>query len=111
MCVDTSAFDPYIIVTGSNDNQVHVWDSRNLDQSLLKLESHTDQVTQTKFSPLQGNLLASSSSDSQVIVWDLASAESAVKFVHAGHQARVSDIAWNLNEKDTLASVSDDNIL
>ncbi len=64
MCVDTSPFDPYMIVSGSNDNQVHVWDSRNLSCSLLKLEYHSDQVTQTKFSPLQGNLLASSSSDS-----------------------------------------------
>jgi hypothetical protein len=44
-------------------------------------------------------------------VWDLASSESALRFVHAGHQARVSDIAWNLNERDTIASVSDDNIL
>ena len=26
MCVDTSAFDPYIIATGSNDNQVSLWD-------------------------------------------------------------------------------------
>lgn len=26
MCVDTSAFDSHVIVTGSNDNQVSLWD-------------------------------------------------------------------------------------
>jgi histone-binding protein RBBP4 len=32
-------------------------------------------------------------------------------FVHGGHQTKISDISWNLNEKLTLASVSEDNVL
>ena len=32
-------------------------------------------------------------------------------FIHGGHTARISDIAWNLNERLTLASVAEDNIL
>jgi histone-binding protein RBBP4 len=32
-------------------------------------------------------------------------------FIHGGHQAKVSDISWNHNEKLTLASVSEDNII
>jgi histone-binding protein RBBP4 len=32
-------------------------------------------------------------------------------FIHGGHTSRISDIAWNLNERLTLASVAEDNIL
>jgi len=50
-----------------------------------------------------------------VIIWDLSKIgegpESELLFTHGGHQARVSDISWNLNEKLTLASVSEDNIV
>lgn len=37
MCVDTSPFDPCFIATGSNDNQVSLWDQRNLSIPLVKL--------------------------------------------------------------------------
>jgi WD40 repeat protein len=37
MCIDTSAFDPFLIVTGSNDSKVSVWDQRNLSAPLINL--------------------------------------------------------------------------
>lgn len=113
MSVDASPFDQNIIVTGSMDGLVSLWDCRNLSQALHSFKDHEGDVTQTKFASLHPSLLASSGSDKQVLVWDISKIgeESELMFVHAGHTARVSDISWNSNEKLTLASVSEDNII
>ena len=124
MCVDTSPFDPCLILTGSMDCSAALWDLRNMQQPLFKFLFHKDHLTQCKFSPLQPQLLATSSADNLVCLWDLAQINdendeaknttgmpNELKFVHAGHQAKVSDIAWNQNEKMTMASVSEDNVV
>jgi histone-binding protein RBBP4 len=68
-------------------------------------------------------MLASASSDRRVMCWDLArcgleQTEEEKKdgppelvFIHGGHTARVSDISWNLNERQMMASVAEDNVL
>jgi histone-binding protein RBBP4 len=95
-----------------------------MTQPIHRLTWHKDHITQTKFSPLQPNLLATSAGDCLVCIWDLskigeAPTESDLRdgtppellFVHGGHQAKISDFSWNLNEKLTLGSVSEDNVL
>jgi histone-binding protein RBBP4 len=118
MCVDASPFDPYLLLTGSTDSTVALWDQRNMGKPIFWLRGHSGDITQAKFSPMQANLVASSSADKRVIVWDLAKIKEEgtedqpeMMFVHGGHQAKVSDIAWNLNEKLTIASVCEENIL
>jgi histone-binding protein RBBP4 len=34
-----------------------------------------------------------------------------LKFIHAGHKSKISDLSWNINDKLMIASVEDDNIL
>ena len=80
-------------------------------------------MTQVKFSRQQSNILASSSNDRRVIVWDLAKCGDSQTeaerrdgppeqaFIHGGHTNKVSDISWNLNERLMMASVAEDNIL
>jgi len=102
---------------------VAVWDIRNTKIKLFSLKAHKDEVTQVKFSRQQSNLLASSSNDRRVIVWDLARCGDSqteeqrrdgppeLAFMHCGHTNNVSDISWNLNERMMMASVAEDNIL
>lgn len=68
-------------------------------------------------------MLASSSSDRRILVWDLARCGAAqteeekrdgppeLVFIHGGHTSKIQDISWNLNERLMMASCSEDNIL
>lgn len=123
MCVEASSFDENLLITGSVDFTSAIWDTRFMNKCVFNMRGHTDQVTQAKFSPLQPNLVATSSGDCRVMVWDLSrigdpQTDEEMKdgppellFVHGGHIAKVSDISWNLNEELMLASVSEDNSL
>jgi histone-binding protein RBBP4 len=114
-----------LIITGSADRTVAVWDTRNLKSKLFTLKKHTDEVNQVKFSRHACNLLASGSSDRTVVIWDLSrigmdytlseeekrDGPAECVFIHGGHTAKISDLAWNLNERVMLASVAEDNIV
>jgi len=111
------------LITGSQDKTVALWDTRNLSQKICSLKKHDDDVTQAKFSRQQVNIIASSSSDRRVLLWDLSrlgkeqteeekiDGPPELVFMHAGHTANIRDISWNPNERLTLASIADDNIL
>ncbi|KAJ1623038.1 hypothetical protein T492DRAFT_884248 [Pavlovales sp. CCMP2436] len=42
---------------------------------------------------------------------DAADGPSELLFIHAGHTAKISDLAWNPNDDWVIATVSEDNIL
>jgi len=50
MSVDFSPFDSNLIITGSADCAVAVWDQRNLKSKLFQLKQHKSEVTQVRFS-------------------------------------------------------------
>jgi histone-binding protein RBBP4 len=72
MCVDYSPFEENLMITGSVDKSIAVWDTRNTKTKLFSLRSHTDDVNQVKFSSKSSNILASSSSDRRILMWDLS---------------------------------------
>ena len=72
MSVDCSPFDQYLMITGSADNTVAVWDIRNPKSKMFSLKSHSKDVNNVRFSKMQSNLLASSSHDRRIMVWDLS---------------------------------------
>lgn len=123
MCVEASNFDENLLITGSVDSIAAIWDMRYMNKYIFNMTQHTDVVTQAKFSPLQPNLVATSSGDCSVMVWDLSrigekqtdeemkDGPPELMFVHSGHISKVSDISWNQNEELMLASVSEDNNL
>ena len=123
MSVDYSPFDSTLMATGSADRSVSVWDRRNMKSKLHSLRQHRDEVNQVKFSPLSANLLASSSADRRIMLWDISrigqkqteeekrDGPPELIFIHGGHTSRISDIAWNMNERLMMASCAEDNIL
>ena len=72
MSVDYSPFDANLMVTGSVDRSVAVWDIRNTKTKLFSFRQHKDDVNQVKFSRHACNLIASASTDRRIIVWDLS---------------------------------------
>ena len=111
------------MITGSAATTVAVWDIRNVKSKLFSLRSHTRDVNNVAFSKMQSNLLASSSHDRRIMIWDLSRFEKPqteeekqdgppeLLFVHGGHTDRPSDLSWNLNERLMMASTADDNVL
>ncbi len=112
MCVDTSHYCPHMFITGSMDSTAKLWDLRTTTP-VHTLTNHTSDVTQSRFSPLHSTLVATSSADHTVCVWDLSKIDEnkELMFIHAGSTHKVSDIAWNHNETYTLASVTEGNQL
>lgn len=51
LSVDYSPFDKNLMITGSADRTIGVWDTRNMKTKLFSLRAHRDEVNQVKFSP------------------------------------------------------------
>lgn len=49
MSVDYSPFDTNLLVTGSADGSVAVWDTRNIKSKLFSLRHHKDEVISTMY--------------------------------------------------------------
>jgi histone-binding protein RBBP4 len=112
-----------LLLQGSTDTTVALWDLRNMKRKVHSFEGHKGGVYQLEWAPFSETVLASCSSDRRVHVWDLSrigeeqSPEDAedgpaeLLFIHGGHTAKISDFSWNRNEDWVAASVSEDNIL
>ena len=96
---------------------------RNLAKPLHTLTHHAEEVFQVQWCPHAETILASCGADRRVMLWDLArvgdeqTGEEAADgppellFIHGGHTAKVSDLAWSWEEEFVLASTAEDNIL
>ncbi|KAJ8295751.1 Histone acetyltransferase type B subunit 2 [Rhodotorula toruloides] len=124
--VNAVAFAPHnenILITGSADKTVALWDLRNLKFKLHTFESHQEEVLQLAWSPTNETIFASASGDRRINLWDVSKigleqtpedAEDGppeLMFVHGGHTARPTDLAWSPNEPWTLCSAAEDNVL
>jgi len=122
-CLAFSPFHETVLVTGSADKTVGLWDMRNLSERAHSFEAHNDEVLQVAWSPYHETILASASADRRINLWSLSEigAEQTPEdaedgppellFVHGGHTSKLSDFTWNPNEPWVLASVAEDNIL
>ena len=95
---------------------------RNFKSRLHSFESHQDDILQLQWAPFAETILASSSGDRRLNVWDLSrigdeqtpeDAEDGppeLLFVHGGHTNKISDFGWNQNEDWVICSVAEDNV-
>ncbi|KAG4143569.1 hypothetical protein ERO13_D06G198900v2 [Gossypium hirsutum] len=123
-CVDWNRHDINLILTGSADNTIHMFDRRNLSSGspVHKLVGHSAAVLCVQWSPDKSSVFGSSAEDGILNIWDhekigkrqdttglkAPNAPPGLFFQHAGHRDKVVDFHWNTSDPWTIVSVSDD---
>mmetsp|Transcript_42086 Transcript_42086/g.85942 ORF Transcript_42086/g.85942 Transcript_42086/m.85942 type:complete len:420 (-) Transcript_42086:1931-3190(-) len=123
-CLDFNPKSENLLLTGSADKTIALWDLRNTSTKLFSFHSHQDEVTQVQWSRSRLEIFASCSQDRRLCVWDIQRIEEVqgkdnyaedgppeLLFIHAGHTSRISDFCWDPVDPWVIASVAEDNIL
>ncbi|URD98274.1 Histone-binding protein RBBP4 or subunit C of CAF1 complex [Musa troglodytarum] len=124
-CVDWNPHDQNLILTGSADNSVRMFDRRNLTSGgvgspIYKFEGHKAAVL--CWSPDRASVFGSAAEDGFLNIWDhervgkkkeragtkTPNSPPGLFFQHAGHRDKVVDFHWNASDPWTIVSVSDD---
>ena len=66
----------HLIVTGSDDSSVKVWDlrliSEGAEEEVLNFSWHTEPITSIKFQPNDESVIAVASEDNRLSLWDMS---------------------------------------
>ncbi len=121
--VDLNQINKYLLLTGSSDNTVGLWDIRKLSDKYYTFISHKEDVMSVRWNHKYENIFASGSLDRRINIWDISKigmtqtpadmedGPSELLFVHGGHISKVNDIDWNPcdGREFMIASVEEDN--
>lgn len=126
-CVDWNPHDVNLILTGSADTSVRMFDRRNLTSGGVGspvhiFEGHKAAVLCVQWSPDKSSVFGSSAEDGILNIWDhekigkrqenvgakVPNPPPGLFFRHAGHRDKVVDFHWNSCDPWTIVSVSDD---
>ncbi|THG07756.1 hypothetical protein TEA_015570 [Camellia sinensis var. sinensis] len=120
-CVDWNPHDENLILTGSADQSVCMFDRRSLTSGGVGSPVHKFEGHKAAWSPDRSSVFGSSAEDGFLNIWDYekvgkkkeggASAPNSppgLFFRHAGHRDKVVDFHWNAADPWTVVSVSDD---
>ncbi|CAH9083908.1 unnamed protein product [Cuscuta europaea] len=119
-CVDWNPHDDNLIITGSADASVCLFDRRNLTSNgvgspIHIFENHTSAILCVQWSPDKSSVFGSSAEDGRLNIWDYAKVAEDTQtpaglfFQHAGHRDKVVDFQWNASVPWTIVSVSGDS--
>lgn len=97
--------DGKLIVTACDDSSIKVWDAKSYEY-LYSLDDHSHPVWRIAFSPTDPNLFASSTTNGEILVWDLKKKQPLpVSFV--GHKDAVAGLTFTIDGR-SLVSACDD---
>lgn len=101
---------PTVLATGDSVGSIKVWDMRNLNEPVQSFTPHSKSITQLKWNRKHTQVLASSSTDCLVKLYNVCKEEPTI-FQHLGHMLGVNDFDWSYADDWMIASVADDNSL
>eukprot|EP00245_Coleochaete_scutata_P007087 TRINITY_DN2212_c0_g1_i2.p1 TRINITY_DN2212_c0_g1~~TRINITY_DN2212_c0_g1_i2.p1 ORF type:complete len:471 (-),score=112.94 TRINITY_DN2212_c0_g1_i2:338-1750(-) len=126
-CVDWNAHDTNLILTGSADRMVKLFDRRKLgegNKAVHTFERHSGAVLCVQWHPQSASVFGSSAEDGMLNSWNYnlvgkempkgklvmegMDAPPELFFQHCGHRARVVDFQWNPVDPWVIMSASDD---
>lgn len=99
-----------LIVTGSTDNKVRLWDLTSQEGAMVKevFHGHNGWVTDVHWAPNNLHQFATSSFDQSVRMWDVRSPKAPLYDIIA-HDDRVLTVDWSV--QSIIASGATDNAL
>jgi WD40 repeat protein len=117
--------NPCVIATKTNSGEVHIFDYTKhpsqpqhgaIPNPDLRLKGQTREGYGLAWNPKAKGLLASSSEDSTICIWDMRAGSKENRTIDPicifrKHSAVVGDVAWNWHDENILASVGDDRKL
>lgn len=104
LTVDWNKYKQNMLVTGSVDKTLRVWDIRKPAAPVTQLFGHALAVRRVRTHPFSADIVASSSYDMSVCLWDTSANEITRRFDH--HSEFVVGIDWSLFEENVLATTS-----
>ncbi|TSP57629.1 Peroxisomal targeting signal 2 receptor [Bagarius yarrelli] len=108
--VTWSENNEHVLVTGSGDGSLQIWDTANPQGPIRVLKEHTQEVYAVDWSQTRGeNLVVSGSWDHTAKVWDPERPQSICTL--KGHEGVVYSTIWSLHHPACFASASGDGTL
>ncbi|XP_064448540.1 coronin-7 isoform X3 [Mirounga angustirostris] len=107
-------FDPYRLAVGGEDARIRLWrvPPEGLQEVLTTPEAvltgHTEKIYSLRFHPLAADVLASSSYDLTIRIWDLQARAERLRL--QGHRDQIFSLAWSPDGRH-LATVCRDGYL
>lgn len=125
--IDWNPFDDSMFASASEDSTIKIWGipedweptdekglarpsaDANLTESLVDLVGHRKKVTLLRFHPSANNVLASTSADHTVKIWDIEKAEE-ISTLDGFGDYLIQDIVWDLHGDVCATSCKDKNV-
>jgi histone-binding protein RBBP4 len=92
---DINPYNEYLIVSGSSDNTISLWDMRNLSSKKKTFIGHTSSVNKVLFSNVDSDYIFSLGGDSKICIWSIESSNFKGKNSEIDNCPKVSHIAIN----------------
>ena len=90
-----------LLVSGSKDHQVKLWDPRN-GRCLTTLHGHRSTIARTLFEPTEGQLLATCARDQIARVFDLRMMRDVLLL--RGHEKDITTLTWHPIHRNLLST-------
>ena len=93
-------WNDHLLSTGTDDDNIIIWDDRKTFNPLYKFSDHSSSVKALSWNPKNNNILASGGGkdDKRIIIWDTSKGIKITEFLT---KSQISGIEWN-NEGNIL---------